>query len=105
MEVKDSGTNNHILTVAVMLWVDYCAYAIGLGDADKCRDIMTQATSLAGYHLTEGKLLWDLRLEYEMTLLQTMQVCFSPALNILCVRDTQVLCSSRALGQNVVRFS
>ncbi|KAF6031803.1 SART3 [Bugula neritina] len=59
--------------LSVMLWVDYCAYAIGLGDADKCRDIMTQATSLAGYHLTEGKLLWDLRLEYEMTLLQTMQ--------------------------------
>ncbi|KAF6020481.1 SART3 [Bugula neritina] len=58
--------------LSVMLWVDYCAYAIGLGDADKCRDIMTQATSLAGYHLTEGNYSGP-EARVRDDLLQTMQ--------------------------------
>lgn len=35
---------------------------------------MSKAVETAGRHLTDGKLLYDLRLEYEEAILATMQV-------------------------------
>ncbi|XP_067938564.1 squamous cell carcinoma antigen recognized by T-cells 3-like [Watersipora subatra] len=59
--------------ICVDLWIEYGSYAMGLLDSDKCREIMGEAIQTAGYHTTEGKLLWDLQLEYETALLQSMQ--------------------------------
>lgn len=55
--------------------MEYAMYAMGMPDTDKCREIMSRAIETAGYHTTEGKSLWDLSLEYELALLQVMQVC------------------------------
>mgnify|MGYP001801537414 CR=1 FL=1 len=76
---SDQITLLHVLLycniTAVSLWIEYCTFAIGLGDTVKCREIMSKAIeSAAGSHLTDGKLLYDLRLEYEQAILATMQV-------------------------------
>ena len=56
--------------------MEYGAFAMGALDADKCRQVMSQAIDNGGYHTTDGKLLWDLRIEYELALLNSMQVRF-----------------------------
>lgn len=69
----------HTLTIclfcaAVGIWLEYCSHVIGLGDAQLCREVMSRALRVAGCHTTDGKLIWDLCIEYEQALLSTMQV-------------------------------
>ena len=47
---------------------------MGALNTAQCREVMDKAINNAGYHTTHGKLIWELRLEYELAILQTMQV-------------------------------
>lgn len=58
---------------ALPVWIEYCSFAIGLGDPARCRSIMSLAIDAVGYHVTDGKLIWDLVIEYEQALLSVMQ--------------------------------
>ena len=65
----------HSLTfLAVELWIEYGSFAMGALNTAQCREVMDKAINNAGYHTTHGKLIWELRLEYELAILQTMQV-------------------------------
>jgi len=65
------------LFLAVEIWLEYIQFSIGgMGDpngVENIRIICEKAISFAGYHVTQGYLLWEAYREFEMALLNGYQ--------------------------------